>query len=288
MILTLRKYLKEEKPQIVIPFLTKIAAVTELAMLGMKRKFRVVVSERIDPYSVNYPMVLRWGINRAFNRADAVVFQSERAKSYYSAKIQEKSKIIGNPISVSEKKIDEQDAVIVTAGRLEAQKNQKILIEAFAQIADEFPNYKLHIYGEGGLHSSLEQQIEKLEMKDRIYLMGNQLDYQDKLARAMVFVLPSNFEGLSNALLEAMMLGIPCISSNCAGSDEVITSGKNGLLFPVGDVDALTEQLRTMLIDEELRTNISKAGKESVQRFKVERIISSWRTVLEGSEKDDF
>lgn len=283
MILELRKYLRNEKPDIVVPFLTKIAAITEIAMLGVKRDFRVVTSERIDPYSVRYSKALRWLINLAFQRADAVVFQTERAQSYYSNEIQKKSVIIGNPISVIQKESNEKKHIIISAGRLEPQKNHKMLIKAFASISNEFPEYELHIYGEGKLQIDLEQQIQMLGMKEKVLLKGNCVDYLEKIRSAEVFVLSSDYEGLSNALLEAMMIGIPCISTACAGSNEVIKSGENGLLIPIGDEQEMIKALTSLLSHVELRETFGTNGRNSVQRFRTENVISMWKKVLEGN-----
>lgn len=281
MLLALRKQIRKGKPDIVIPFHAKVAALSEVAFWGMRKEFRMVSSERIDPYSVKYSKVLRWLIVRAFTHADAVVFQTEKAKSFYSKKIQVKSEIIGNPVSLQLQKGDKVNPIIISAGRLEKQKNQKILIQAFSEIANDFPKYELHIYGEGSLRNELEQQIKELGLQDRVKLPGNHMDYQNRLCEADIFVLSSDFEGLSNALLEAMVLGMPCISTDCAGSDEVVQSEYNGLLVPVGDMTALAEAMGRMLSDEELKKRLGKAAKITTRSYRTENVISKWREILE-------
>lgn len=281
MLLALRKQVRRGKPDIVIPFHAKIAALTEFSFCGIRNRFRVVTSERIDPYSVKYSKVLRWLVNRAFVHADAVVFQSERAKSFYSKRIQVKSEIIGNPVSLQLQRGENKYPIIISAGRLEKQKNHNMLIQAFSEIAKDFPKYELHIYGEGSLRKELEQQIKALGLQDRVKLPGNHIDYQNRLCEADIFVLSSDFEGLSNALLEAMVLGVPCISTDCAGSDEVVQSDNNGVLVPVGDMTALAEAMRRVLSDDELKKRLGQAAKIATQSYRTENVILKWREILE-------
>ena len=98
-----------------------------------------------------------------------------------------------------------------------------------------------------------------------------------------MFVLSSDYEGLSNALLEAMMMGLPCISTDCSGSDEVIKDGENGLLIPVGDKEKLVESLAKLIEDDEYRERIGASAKASVEKYKVENIINQWDEVIEQS-----
>lgn len=283
MLVDIRTYMKQEKPNVVVPFLAKTSALVWLAMIGTARnKFRLVASERIDPVAANYSKLLRVAVNRSFEKADAVVFQTKRAKRYYSKSIQAKSKIIGNPVTMNYERAEKPDHVIITGGRLEHQKNQKMLINAFAKIADNHPDYSLHIYGEGSLQNELETQITELQLENRVFLKGNSPTYQKNLTRAEIFILSSNFEGLSNALLEAMMLGMPCISTNCAGSDEIITDGENGMLIPVGDTIALAHAMDRLLIDKSLQDKLGKNAKVTAQKFETNNVIMLWRKVLEG------
>jgi glycosyltransferase involved in cell wall biosynthesis len=106
-----------------------------------------------------------------------------------------------------------------------------------------YPSTYLQIYGEGGKREELNALIESLELQDKVFLMGNVSDVIDKIKDAAVFCLPSNYEGLSNALLEAMTLGIPCVSTRCAGADEYIVDGENGFLVEVKNVNALSEKV---------------------------------------------
>lgn len=285
MLMAIRKYIKDKKPDVVVPFLAKTSALVDIALIGAgKRRYRLVASERIDPYSVNYSRLLRLAINHSFSKADTVVFQTQKAKSFYSADIQAKSVVIRNPVSMCIERKNPTEHVIINAGRLEPQKNQKLLIDAFSRISEKHPSYEMHIYGDGILRVELERQIAENRLEERIYLMGSRADYLESLSKCEIFVLSSNFEGLSNALLEAMILGIPCISTDCAGSDEVIKDRKNGMLVPRGDMEALSNALDELISDSGLRKTLGANGRASLECIRTDKIIEAWEKAFVSGE----
>lgn len=283
---SLRKYVKNNHADIYVPFLSKISVLFMLATLGLDLNGkRIVSSERIDPYSVKYPKILRILINIAFLKSNNIVFQSKKAMSFYSKKIQKKGLIIGNPVDLTIEKKRERSFIIITAGRLVPQKNQKMLIKAFANISKEFPEYTLHIYGEGELRQELEKEIKFLKMENKIYLKGECEKYLDKLSSAEIFVLPSNYEGLSNALLEALLMGIPTISTDCAGAEEIIENYKNGLLISRGNQKELEMGLRELISNKVLQRKLSNNAKKLKKYFLVENVIFKWKKIIEGESK---
>ena len=113
------------------------------------------------------------------------------------------------------------------------KKNQKILIEAFSKIEGAYPEYELIIYGEGSLRETLEKQVRDLGIEQKVKLPGNDANVLEKIRDAGIFVLSSNYEGMPNALIEAMALGIPSISTDCpcGGPKTLVQPYINGLLF---------------------------------------------------------
>lgn len=280
-ILKLRKYFNNTEPNIIVCFMAQNCLLTGLALLGLKRN--IIMSERIDPYKVKRNFLYRKLLDYFYLHANKVIFQTKRASSYFSQAIQDNSCIIGNPITVNCDKQDIQNTKkhrIVTAGRMTEQKNQAMLIKAFAEVRKCYPEYTLTIYGEGVLRKKLELLCETLELNEVIDLPGNVPDLHQQIRNAEIFVLPSNFEGFSNALLEAMMMGLPVIATNCAGCDEVIKTGKNGILIDVGDTNALIESLKHLIANKEYRLQLAEAGKMSVQQFKTENIIYKWDQLI--------
>ena len=161
--------------------------------------------------------------------------------------------IIPNPIEkISIGKV-KKEKVIINVGKLMDQKNQKLLIKAFSKIADKYPEYKLKIYGEGPKRKELESLVKELGLSEKVEMPGWTPDIFDKVAAAELFVLSSDYEGLSNALLEAMMLGVPCISTDCAGSNEIIRNNINGILVPAGGLKELVSAMQRILNDPALQ-----------------------------------
>ena len=282
MLLKLRKYIKKEAGNIIVPFLAKMNVIFMFATLGLDlTNKRIVTSERIDPYCSGYSPVLRFFVNKSFEKADCIVFQTERAQGFYSENIKSKSVIIGNPVALKVLRKKSDKHIIITAGRLVPQKNQKMLIKAFSNIASKYSDYVLHIYGKGKLYDEFKKLITDLRMEDRIFLKGVSSIYQEKLSEAEIFVLPSNFEGLSNALLEALLMGIPSISTDCAGADEVIDNYQNGIIIPVGNEVELEKQLEKLIRDKQLQKKLSENSKKLSQRYSLEKVINKWTEVFE-------
>lgn len=238
-----------------------------------------ILSERADPSVIGgrYEKYIRISLPRA----DHTVFQSRRVQAMFPLEVQQKSSIILNPVSVSAEKQAQSEHRIVNVGRLSEQKNQRMLIKAFSRFCTEHDGYTLDIYGDGPLRQELEGLTEQLGIADRVVIHDFTPDLHTQIRSAEMFVLSSDFEGLSNALLEAMMMGIPCISTDCAGSDEVIENMKNGILVPVGNEDALLEAMNRLADDEELRRSLSENGGKASERFRADTVIKEWKDLIE-------
>lgn len=275
----IRKFLKKEQPSICVVFMAQICLLVGLAASGLH--IPLVMSERIDPSQVKRNYIYRKSLNYFYSHCKRTVLQTQRAMRYFPSKVQNNSTIITNPICVNTEVSSNPKHRIVTAGRLEPQKNQKMLIRAFAEFKKCFPEYSMDIYGEGTLKEELQALINELGMSDCIKLPGNVPNLHECIADAEIFVLPSNFEGLSNALLEAMMMGLPCIATRCAGCDEVIDDGENGLLIDVGDTDGLVQAMVKLASDPSFARRLAKRSKQDSSQFHVDNVIAKWRRVIE-------
>ncbi len=249
----IRKTINNEKPDIVISFMAETNIDVSLAMLGCH--IPLIVSERNDPSidpSGKFKRVLR---NFAYWRPDGFVFQTDGAKHYFSSRIQKKAVIILNPLVTKLPKPfqGERTKKIVSVGRLERQKNYPMLLEAFESLHQEKPDYILEIYGEGQLEKELRETIEKKKLNDCVKLMGFCADVHEKIKDAAMFVMTSDYEGLPNALIEAMALGLPCIATDCpcGGPRTLIENGKNGMLVKINDSDGLFMEMLNVLNNPE-------------------------------------
>lgn len=279
----IRKCVKEQSKNercIVVSFLAMVNVYTIIATRGLNA--RVIVSERNDIKKANAGFKFMLA-NFMYGKADAIVFQSERVKNYFSRIVKSKSTIVLNPVVVGCEVSNKNEHKIVNSGRLVPQKNQKMLIEAFSEFYKEHSEYSLYIYGEGVLRNELETIIYELGLSNCVFLPGNVANIHEKIADSEFFVLSSDFEGLSNSLLECMMMGVPCISTNCAGSDEIINNNQNGIIVPVGNKKLLTEAMKTLANDAKLRKNISKQAKKDSVAFRYENVIRQWEEVFENN-----
>lgn len=275
----IRCFTKKYKPDVILSFVARINIIAQLATLGLK--IPIIVSERNDPKSDGRGILVDFMTRLLYPHAKSVVFQTKRAQGYFSESVRKNSVIITNPIEVSSYRKNVTRGKVVTVGRLMPQKNHIMLIDAFAQLCCSFQEMELYIYGEGYLYGHLEAYAEKLGVKTKVHLMGNVRDIHNQISDAEMFVLSSDYEGLSNALLEAMMLSIPCISTRCAGSDEYIINNENGLLVDVGDKSALVEAMIKLHLDPDCAKRLGLSARESSKLFERKNVIDKWCEITE-------
>lgn len=279
-IINIRRYVKKNNPDRIVSFIARINIITIISCIGLKKD--IIVSERNDPMSDGRSRFIRILTNLLYPFINCVVFQTKFAQDCFSERVKKKSVIIANPITVNVEATKNKEKKIVSVGRLIEQKNHVLLINAFKKVHSKYPDYKLYIYGEGRLRTNLEKHINSLNMKEVIFLPGNVINIHEKISNAEIFVLSSNYEGLSNALLEAMTMGLPCISTNCSGIDEIIKDGFNGLLIPKGDEDLLTQSIIRLIEDIEIREKISRNAFEFSKQFDNEIIFEKWKETING------
>lgn len=275
---SIRHYVKKEKPDVIISFAARINVLVLLATLGLHVK--VIVSERNDPKHDGRGIITRLMVRLLYSFANKIVFQTKRSLQYFPKNILKKGEVIPNPISVSCYASNQKKKKIVTVGRLTKQKNQSMLISAFANIRKDFPDYELYIYGDGEQKGNLIALSEVLNVRNHVHFEGNIPNVHEEIADAELFVLSSDYEGLSNALLEALMMGIPCISTNCAGADEFINNETNGLLVHVGNEFDLCNAMKKVLGDDLLRIKFARNAKINSTSFEKDVVLKQWMNVI--------
>jgi GalNAc-alpha-(1->4)-GalNAc-alpha-(1->3)-diNAcBac-PP-undecaprenol alpha-1,4-N-acetyl-D-galactosaminyltransferase len=279
----LREKIKFEKPDIIISFLSNINIYTILASRGLK--IPVIISERNDPHKEPSKIYLKVLRALLYNFADGLVFQTKGAQEYFSKNLQEKSRIIFNPLvdGLPELYNGKRSRNIVTVCRLSRQKNLKLLIDAFEIFYKKNQGFKLIIYGEGEQRKELENYIKKLKAADRILLPGFVTDVHVRIRESSMFILSSDYEGLPNALLEAMAMGMPSISTDCpiGGPREFIKTKKNGILVPVSGINELVDAMEYIIYDIERSNNMGKEASKIRSTLSADKIVSSWLKLIE-------
>lgn len=277
----LRKICKEERPDVLISFMAEPNFRAVVATLGLPVK--TIVSVRNDP-NREYAGKLGHLVGKyILPMADGCVFQTEQAKAWFPKRLQKKSAIIMNAVANSFFEVQREGTLdVITLGRLTPQKNQQLLIRAFARISEKHPQRNLLIYGKGEEEATLQRLISDLGMEQRVFLCGATEQVPQVLARAGVFVLPSDYEGMPNALLEAMAVGVPSISTDCpcGGPAMVIRDGENGLLVPVADEESLTKALEYILSNWEFAEKMGRMAKEDANAYRPEAVFAQWNAFI--------
>lgn len=277
----LRKLFKRERC-LIVSFLAQYNIVSTFANMGLRNA--IIVADRNDPRRWPSRKTVRAIRNFAYRMADGVILQTETNKSYFSKKVQKKSTIIFNPVDVGEYAGSGREAskeqVVINVARLMPQKNQKLLIEAFKDVLRKHPEYRLKIVGDGPEKDTLNELIEKLGLTEKVELLGARHDVFDLVKQSEIFVLSSEFEGMPNALIEAMCIGTACISTKVSGANELIRNEESGLLIDIGNKEQLTEAINKLIEDGGLRNECVKNGIATNELLNIDKIISEWITVI--------
>jgi glycosyltransferase involved in cell wall biosynthesis len=273
-----RRWMKETGADISISFLLDANIINTLACLGTKTKS--IICERNDPYKPHYYKLKL--TKPLFRLADGAVFQLPKVAEYYSM-IKGHTAVIPNPVIPTSAKIElksfeERENVIVSLGRYDIfQKRQDVLLNAFARFLQGHPDYILKFYGDGPDEDKIRKLVESLGITDNVIVSGTTGHSAQVLSKSKFFVLSSDFEGIPNTLMEAMSIGLPCISTRCrpGGAEFLIEDGKNGLLVDAGDTDGLFQAMNRMA-DAGIADSLGLEAKKVTERFSEERITDMW------------
>lgn len=276
-----KKEFSNIEPDIIISFFNK----TQLyAYLSKPKKTVLIGSERCNVLELSFYEKL---FSKAIaKKCDGFIFQTERVKKYYPKKVRKNSTVIYNAIS-NQKAIDAskknylKENIITAMGRLNPQKGFDILIKSFKKVVSEFPDYKLLIYGEGEEREKLQSLINSLSLENNVKLCGNDKDAIYTVAKSKIFVLSSRFEGMPNALIEAMATGTACISTDCDfGPRELIENNHNGILVPIDDEKVLAEKIIYLLKNDITREDLGNNAKSILTKLDSETIYKKYYDYL--------
>lgn len=298
-VLDLSRRLREANPDLVVAFMYQAIELSRLVKKLPGAAFKLVSSPRVSYRSRG---IATLAVDRVLRgEDDLLVAESESSRRHLVERLgyaPEKTAAIPNGVDAefwapdaklrrrvrADLGLDETDFLLGAAGRLDRQKDHATLIRAFAQLSSRSDDRaRLAILGEGGERRRLEALIGTLGIGDKARLWGEQHDPKALFCAFDAFVLPSLWEGLPNALLEAMSLGLPVIASRVDGVEDVLTDGHDGLLVTPGDPGALAAALARARAHPSEAHRWGEAARQTIaSRFSLPRMISAWSEALSG------
>lgn len=248
---------------------------------------KLVISERNSPANYNGKKITKILMTFFMKFGNGYIFQTEGARQYYKYKIAGKQAVISNPIDVDNIPIlteRKNFKNLVSVGRLEKQKNHEMLIKAINKVVKNHTDVTLTIYGEGSLRDKLQKMITTMKLENNVFLPGVITNIHEKELNYGGFVFSSDFEGIPNALLEAMAIGLPCISTDCpcGGPSSVINNGENGILVPVGDYDKMANAIELLLDNPTLADELGNKAKQIRSILHIKKIGEEWLDFLDS------
>jgi glycosyltransferase involved in cell wall biosynthesis len=251
---------------------------------GRRAAVRIIASEHNDPWKIEE----RW-----WNRADRQKFLSlcdgihvllPQFANSLDVDLRAKARVIPNGVDLNVFKPQGRSPRlrrIVTAGRLSEQKRLDVLIDAFALVAEQQPEWSLHIFGAGELEARLRSQVAWLALEDRIVFRGLSAHLEEEFNAAEFFVLPSEFEGFGIVIVEAMACGLPCIAfRDCNGPNAIIRDGREGLLVQERSPAALAESIRQMIMEIGSRESMRTSALLRARDFDLRSVEQQWETYI--------
>lgn len=273
-LMDMRRYYRGNPDCHIFAFCVNGTIFSVLATFFHKR--RLLVAERSSPLSCKEPHLRNW----AYRHADRIACQTEEGASFFPAKIREKVVIIPNAVApdVPERFTGKRLHRIASVGRLGREKNHRLLLEAFALFHREMPDYELHIYGTGDQEEKLRRLAQQLGIEQSVVWHGFSPDARQEIVNYRMFVLSSDYEGISNSMVEALGMGIPTIATDCpiGGARTYIEDGVNGILVPVGDREAMTGAMLRLARDDAFAESLSLHAAELKEKYSLESVAKQF------------
>jgi len=282
-----RRLVKKEKPDVVVSFARRANYRSIISTLGLK--VPLITAVRQDPKSYYNSIADKLLIPTLYRLPAGCVFQTVEQMEYFPKILQKRSRVILNPVNDKYLNVPapaKKEKTVVQSGRLADFKNQEMLVKAFLKVHEKHPDYKLKIYGGDsfdGTKEKLDAIIREHNAEEYILLMGACNSLEQELPKASVYAFSSDYEGMPNALLEALVLGLPAVATDCpcGGPRTVINHEENGLLIPVGDEKAMENGINRLIEDRKLADYLGENARKLCERINGASVLEQWKEYME-------
>lgn len=285
----LKDYFRKYRTSTVVAFLYDSLFLT---MLSKTSDNKVIISERGDPQQSVASKTTMAFLHKVFPKADHIVFQSPDVKKWYEENIGVTGTVIFNPIKkdLPQRFEGERKKRIVNFCRISDQKNLVLLVKAYERLYREYPEYELYIYGDAvgngaeGYVEKVKNLINELGINASVHMLPGRKDIHTEIRDYNMFVSSSDFEGMSNSMLEAMAIGMPVVCTDCpaGGARAVIRAYENGILVPVRDEEKIYLAMKELIENPELTDRLSQNAVQIREEQSLDRIIEKWMEIING------
>ncbi len=285
----MRRKIRALDPDVVVSFMDQVNVWTALCLFGTG--IPVIVSERLHPACNRISRVWKLARRLVYPLADAVTVQTEDGAEWFKRRTRVKHAVVipnaarlpqdlaidtGGPTAGPSR------SLILAMGRLTDQKGFDLLLDAFHRSGLAQTGWHLVILGQGPEHFALEQQAARLQLADAV-TFGGFVSVGPWLSRADIFVLSSRYEGFPNALMEALQMQRACVSFDClSGPRDLIENNRNGLLVPAEDVAALSEALKRLAADPDLRRRLGAEAVKINEQLAPTLVYGKWLALMDA------
>ena len=277
-----RKILRKYKGASVFVLMSRMAV--DVFLFTRFLNIKIIGAERTNPKSEPKKLIFRIIRNIAFCCMNKTVYQTNDAKEYFPKIAQKKGTVIPNPLSPNlPKPFDgKRKKQFVTFCRIDKQKNLPLMIDSFIEVHKKHPDFILKIYGNGLIEKEIKEYIEKNNAQKYIILSGFLKSIHDEIIDSYGFISSSDYEGMSNSMLEALAIGLPCICTDCpiGGAKMIIKDGVNGLLVPTKDKESMVKAIDRLIENPELCKELSKNARKISEQLSEEKICREWEKLI--------
>jgi len=278
----LRKLVKGFKPDIIIPFMVYNAIQVIMSTVAIRVPIVVRITNTLES-EISTRFLKRWA-RLLLKKITGVVYQHQEQKEEFTEHISKPNTIIHNPIETNPLWIKEKDYSqkrIISVGRIENQKNYPLLLKSFAKIVTDYPDWTLEICGEGLLETEIKNEAARLHLHNKVRFSGYVVDVFERMHNASVFILSSSYEGMPNALIEAMCMGCACITTDSSGAVRtLIEDGINGIIVPSEGLESLSNAMCRLLSDDKIRKQIGQEATKLRDKFNVSIVTDEWEDFI--------